>query len=126
MTYARKQSRIQGPCCTASRSSHEARRGQNRRARRPPSQVGSKLKKKSNPELDFRKRSWHHSCLLNQMRMKKILLLVLTAWVGTIVAFAQSTVDCSCLSTQSVLMTNACQAVIPDLCQFTNCFRSTL
>lgn len=34
--------------------------------------------------------------------------------------------DCTCLSTQSVLITNACQAVVPDLCQFTNCFGSTV
>ncbi|MEY2410277.1 MAG: hypothetical protein QOF48_2947 [Verrucomicrobiota bacterium] len=34
--------------------------------------------------------------------------------------------DCSCLATQSVLITNACQAVIPDLCKFTVCVQSTV
>jgi hypothetical protein len=37
-------------------------------------------------------------------------------------------VDCSCLATQaqSLLTTNACQGIVPDLCQFTNCYRSTV
>src|SRR5947209_19351483 len=59
------------------------------------------------------------------MRMKNYILLLSTLSLGTQVARPQFSLDCSCLATQSVMMTNACQAVIPDLCQFTNCYRST-
>lgn len=62
------------------------------------------------------------------MKPKWILLLAscLASWSGGTPAQAQNFfVDCSCLSTQAVLVTNACQAVMPDLCQFTNCWRST-
>src|SRR5436190_24161297 len=43
-------------------------------------------------------------------------------------AKAQPIVDCTCLTTQaqSLLITNACQGIVPDLCQFTNCYRSTV
>jgi hypothetical protein len=43
-------------------------------------------------------------------------------------AKAQPIVDCSCLASQaqSLLTTNACQGIVPDLCQFTNCYRSTV
>src|SRR5437667_1134203 len=54
-----------------------------------------------------------------------ILALFLAAGLGVQSAHAQL-VNCSCLATQTVLMTNACQAVIPDLCQFTNCFQSSM
>jgi len=57
--------------------------------------------------------------------MKKFLLLLVAAWLGTQAGRSQSQlVDCSCLATQAVLQTNACQAVIPDLCQFTQCWLS--
>src|SRR5262245_57302288 len=41
---------------------------------------------------------------------------------------AQPIVDCTCLQTQAqaLLITNGCQGVVPDLCQFTNCFSSTV
>src|SRR4051794_4718267 len=58
--------------------------------------------------------------------MRKVLLFVLMGWFGTQLASAQFQVDCSCLRTQSVLLTNACQGVIPDMCQFTNFFQSTI
>lgn len=54
------------------------------------------------------------------------LLLYMALLLSAHFARAQFSVDCSCLSTQAVLVTNACQAVIPDLCQFTNCWQSTL
>lgn len=47
------------------------------------------------------------------------------ALLGAVPAQAQF-LDCSCLSTQTVLVTNACQAVVPDLCLFTNCWVSTV
>src|SRR5947209_9485935 len=40
---------------------------------------------------------------------------------------AQSILDCSCLSTQAVLFTNACSAFIPDLCgPASNCYSSSI
>ena len=63
------------------------------------------------------------------MKTKIILLLASFMAASSVVtpAKAQSFfLDCSCLATQTVLITNACQAVIPDLCQFTTCWRSTL
>ena len=51
------------------------------------------------------------------MKMKWFLCLSLL--LATFTAKAQFFLDCSCLSTQSVLITNACQAVVPDLCRFT-------
>ena len=46
---------------------------------------------------------------------------------GALPVSAQNTfLDCSCLDTQAVLVTTACQALVPDLCQFTNCFRSSV
>src|SRR5437763_15733522 len=60
--------------------------------------------------------------------MKNVVLWLLAAWLGIHVATAQAQaqfVDCSCLASQAVLKTNACQGTIPDMCQFTNCFRST-
>lgn len=59
------------------------------------------------------------------MRLKSPALLLFAAWMGTQAASAQIFVDCSCLATQSVLITNACQGVVPDMCQFTNCFQSS-
>src|SRR5437773_10859188 len=59
--------------------------------------------------------------------MKNIVLILFTAWLGTHIPAAQAQfVDCSCLASQAVLKTNACQGVIPDMCQFTNCFKSTV
>lgn len=53
-------------------------------------------------------------------------LALLAVWSCGQAARAQFFLDCSCLATQSVLITNACQAVVPDLCQFTNCYQSTV
>src|SRR6266436_4198299 len=51
------------------------------------------------------------------------LAAVLTARVTE----AQSLLDCSCLSTQAVLFTNACCGVIPDLCPAANnCYSTTV
>lgn len=58
--------------------------------------------------------------------MKIRSLLYLIVLLAATLAKAQFFLDCSCLSTQSVLITNACQAVVPDMCQFTNCWRSTI
>ncbi len=62
------------------------------------------------------------------MNMKKLILLFIAVASMSVAkpAKAQFFLDCSCLATQSVLITNACQAVVPDLCQFTNCFQSTV
>ena len=56
--------------------------------------------------------------------MKKLMIIAGMTVLGTLFANAQAFfLDCSCLAKQSVLTTNACQAAIPDLCQFTNCWR---
>jgi hypothetical protein len=54
--------------------------------------------------------------------MKIRLLLSVFAALALHSLQAQPIVDCSCLATQAVLRTNACFAVVPDMCQFTNCF----
>src|SRR5438552_17050225 len=58
------------------------------------------------------------------MRMKNVLLMLFAACLGAQIAVSQPFVDCSCLANQSVLRTNACQGVIPDMCQFSNCFQN--
>ena len=61
------------------------------------------------------------------MPMKTRLLLGLATFLVVNGVQAQSQlVDCSCMRTQAVLMTNACIGFIPDMCQFTNCFINTL
>lgn len=56
-----------------------------------------------------------------------VLLSLLTVLRLAAPAQGQSFIlDCSCLASQSALTTNACQAVIPDLCQFTNCWYGTV
>lgn len=60
------------------------------------------------------------------MKTFTLLLFACFAWLQNSLAQQPPFVDCSCLATQSVLVTNACQAVIPDLCQFTNCWQSTV
>ena len=55
-----------------------------------------------------------------------VLLAAALTLCGLNEAKAQVSIDCSCLATQAVLITNACQAVVPDLCQFTNCFKSSV
>lgn len=59
-----------------------------------------------------------------RMKTKFVLLLLVALALPSLRAQPQY-VDCSCLSTQAVLATNACQAFVPDMCQFTNCFTST-
>jgi hypothetical protein len=61
-----------------------------------------------------------------RMPMKTRLLIGFLTAVALQTARAQFVMDCSCFSTQAVLMTNACQAVVPDLCQFTNCYYSAI
>jgi len=62
------------------------------------------------------------------MKTKWIVLLVKVLATLSLVtpAKAQFFVDCSCLATQAVLITNTCQAAVPDLCQFTNCWQTTV
>ena len=62
------------------------------------------------------------------MKTKWIVLLfkVLATLSLVTPAKAQFFVDCSCLATQAVLITNTCQAAVPDLCQFTNCWQTTV
>ena len=63
---------------------------------------------------------------MKSLVLRTVLISGLAVALMPTAAKAQSQlVDCSCLAKQSVLLTNACQAVIPDLCQFTNCFRSS-
>lgn len=52
----------------------------------------------------------------------RLLLFVLAALALNSVQAQPTIVDCSCLATQAVLRTNACMGVVPDMCQFTNCF----
>jgi len=59
------------------------------------------------------------------MKIRSLLLLCLTVLLSAFAGKAQFNLDCSCLSTQAVLTTNACRAVVPDLCQFTNCWSSS-
>lgn len=64
-------------------------------------------------------------------RHNRLSLLVLLALLGALKLVTPTrgqsfVLDCSCLASQSVLVTNACQAVIPDLCQFTNCWYGTV
>jgi hypothetical protein len=62
--------------------------------------------------------------------MKKLLLaavLGLSGILGGARVQAQSILNCSCLSTQAVLFTNACAGFIPDLCSAAiNCYSSTI
>ena len=56
------------------------------------------------------------------------MITLVAAWLGLQAALAQpQLVDCQCLFShaQGILRTNACQAVVPDLCQFKECFTST-
>jgi hypothetical protein len=59
------------------------------------------------------------------MKFRFVLVLAALAAAGRLPA-QPFVLDCTCLATQSVLLTNACQAVVPDLCQFTNCYYSLM
>ena len=58
------------------------------------------------------------------MKYRSILLLAALFWAA--VTHSQPLVDCNCLANLSVLQTNACQGIIPDLCQFSQCWLSPL
>src|ERR1051325_776837 len=60
------------------------------------------------------------------MRITLLASVLAALIVNSVQAQGQQYLDCSCLATQAVLVTNACQAVVPDLCRFTNCYRSSV